>query len=182
MSILARLASALLLVIRDKTIGVNDRCPVLASADVPAERESLSIGYPILCWEPVFDDSTPEDKYIDPAVRAMRAGIPRQLKRRFGRGRPPWLNPRKTTRFQLGNYLAGDLVVEVRPVGDRMSSIGPDRHRGSPPRAPKASPSAFNPSRKPAPPLTLRRESPCSPDQCEQGRTRRKHRNVRQRE
>ncbi|AEH87215.1 hypothetical protein Mesop_2753 [Mesorhizobium opportunistum WSM2075] len=47
--------------------------------------------------------------------------------------------------------LASDLVVEVRPVGDGMGSIGSDRHRGSPRRAPKPSPSAFNPSRKTRP-------------------------------
>ena len=75
--------------------------------------------------------------------------------RRLDRRRPPWLHPRDTAGLQLGDDLVGDFGVKARAVVAGTNSGGMSRHRGSPRRAPEASPPIFNPSRQTRPALSL---------------------------
>ena len=51
----AGLARALLLVVRDEAIGIDDRRAALALADIAAERQSLAEGEPALARKAVLD-------------------------------------------------------------------------------------------------------------------------------
>src|SRR5690606_9276414 len=74
---------------------------------------------------------------------------------RLRRGRPPRLDPGHAAGLQLGDDLAGDVVVKARPVGAGASMAVVSGHRGSPRRAPEASPPALNPSRQTRSALSL---------------------------
>ncbi len=95
------------------------------------------------------------------------------------RRKSPMAEPRENDSFQLGNYLAGDLIVEVRTVGGGMGSIGRDRHRGSPRRAPKALLPLSTRREKPTPSSNSPSGEPLLSRPNEKRRTKRKHRNVR---
>src|SRR3546814_19083275 len=57
--------------------------------------------------------------------------------------------------LQLGDDLAGNVVVKAGPVRAGTGVSGVSGHRGSPRRAPEASPPAFNPSRQSRSALSL---------------------------
>ncbi len=145
---LAGLASASLLVIRHKAVGIDDGGALLALADIAAERERLAKGQPALGGEAVLDDGAPEAQDVDPRILAAGGGVLRHGERRLRRRRPPRLDPGHAAGLQLGDNLAGDFVIEARPVVAGASGCGFSGHRGSPRRAPEASPPALDPSRR----------------------------------
>jgi hypothetical protein len=103
----------------------------------------------------VLDDRAPEDQHIDPGIGAAGGGIRRHGDRRFRSGRSPGLDPGHAAGLQLGDNLVGDVVVKARPVGPGASVAAMSGHRGSPRRAPEASPPALNPSRQTRSALSL---------------------------
>ncbi len=144
---LAGLAGASLLVIRHEAVGIDDGGAVLALAHIAAERERLAKGQPALGGEAVLDHSAPQDQDVDPRILPASGGVLRHGERRLRRRRPPRLDPRDAAGLQLGNDLTGDFVIETRPVVAGACCSGLAGHRGSPRRAPEASPPALNPSR-----------------------------------
>ncbi len=64
----------------------------------------------------MLDDGAPEDQHIDPGILPAGGGVLRHGERRLRRGRAPGLDPGQPPSLQLGDDLAGDLVIEVRPV------------------------------------------------------------------
>jgi len=149
LGVLASLAGASLLVAGDEAVGVNNGDAVLAPADMAAEREGLAKDQPALTGEAVLDDGAPEDQHIDAGIAASRGRVPGHGEGRLGRRCPPRLNPGKPAGLQLGENHAGDFIIEARPVGAGTGARIMSGHRGSPRRAPEASPPALNPSRKP---------------------------------
>src|SRR5215207_4412952 len=89
-----------------------------------------------------------------PGITALRRGVTRHRERGLDR-RPPRLHPRDTAGLQFGDDLVGDFGVKARAVVAGTNSGGMSRHRGSPRRAPEASPPIFNPSRQTRPALPL---------------------------
>ena len=155
LGVLARLAGAPLFVIGDETVGVDDGDAMLAPADMAAEREGLAEGQPGLAGEAVLDDGAPEDQHVDAGILPAGRGVLRHGERRLGRCRSPGLDPGKPAGFQLGEDPAGDFIIEARPLGAGTGARIVSGHRGSPRRAPEASPPALNPSRKTRPALSL---------------------------
>src|SRR5690606_6154143 len=80
---------------------------------------------------------------IAPAGR----GVLRHGERCAGRRRSPWLDPGEAARLEIGDDLAGDVVVKVGPVSGRTWGAVVSGHRGSPRRAPETFSPALNPSR-----------------------------------
>ena len=113
---LAGLAGASLLVIRHKAVGIDDGGAVLALAHIAAERERLAKGQPALCGEAVLDHGAPEDQDVDPRILPAGGRVLRHGKRRLRRGRPPGLDPGHAAGLQFSDDLAGDFVIERRPV------------------------------------------------------------------
>ncbi len=120
-----------------------------------AEGQRLAEGQPALHRKAVLDDRAPEDQHVDPGVGAAGGGICRHGERRLRRRRPPGLDPGHVAGLQLGDDLVGDVVVEARPVCAGASVAFVSGHRGSPRRAPEASPPALNPSRQTRSALSL---------------------------
>ena len=150
---LAGLARAPLLVVRHETVGINDGRAVLALAHIAAERERLAEGQPALAGIAMLDDSAPEDQHIDPGILPAGGGVPWHGERRLRRGRAPGLDPGQPPSLQLADDLGGDLVVQAgAAVAGLVAVLG---HRGSPRRAPEASPPALNPSRQTRSALSL---------------------------
>ena len=125
---------ALLLIIRNEAVGIDHGRAALALTDMAAERERLAERQPALSRKAAFDDGTPQDQDIDATVLPAGGGILRHRQRRLRRRGAPRLDPGHPPRLQLGDDLAGDFVVEARPVlvGARMRIIS--GHRGSPRR------------------------------------------------
>lgn len=151
MGLLAGLARPPLHVLRHEAVGIDDGGALLALANVSAERGRLAICEPALTGKAVLNDGAPEDQDIDAAIGAAGAGILRQAERRFGRGLAPRLDPGEAAGLKFGDDLAGDLVIEVRPVRAGAWGAVMSGHRGSPRRAPGASLPALNPSRQTRP-------------------------------
>src|SRR5258708_7263145 len=120
-----------------------------------AEPERLAKGEPALSGEAVLDDCPPQDQHIDPGISALGGSVARHGEWRLDRRGPPGLGPRDTARLQLGDDLVGDFGVKARAGAAGADSCGVFRHRGSPRRAPEASPPIFNPSRQNWPELSL---------------------------
>lgn len=142
-------------VVRGKAIGIDDSRSPFALPDMAANPERLAKSEPALSEKTVLDDGTSQDQYINPGISALRRRVARHRERRLDRRRPPWLHPRDTASFQLGDDLVGDFGEKARTVVAGTNSGGMSRHRGSPRRAPEASPPIFNPSREPRPALSL---------------------------
>ena len=113
---LAGLAGASLLVVRHEAVGIDDGRAVLALAHIAAERERLAKGQPALGGEAVLDHGAPEDQDVDPRILPAGGGVLRHGERRLRRRRPPGLDPGHAAGLQLGDDLAGDFVIEARPV------------------------------------------------------------------
>src|SRR5690606_4559343 len=127
----------------------------LALADMAAERERLAERQPALDREAMLDDRAPQDQHVDPGILPAGRSIRRHGERRFRSGRSPRLDPGHAAGLQFGDDLVGDVVVEARPVGAGASMAVVSGHRGSPRRAPEASPPALNPSRQTRSALSL---------------------------
>ena len=108
----------------DEAIGIDDGRAVFAFAHVAAKTQGLAKREPPLSGEPSLDDGTPKDEDIDAGVAALRRRVLRHVERRFGRRRPPGLDPRHAAGFQFGDDLAGDFGIEVRPVMTGTSASG----------------------------------------------------------
>src|SRR3546814_20431252 len=98
--------------------------------------------------EALLDDAAPEDQDIDPRIFPSSGGVPRHGERRLRRRRSPGLDPRHPAGLQLGADLAGNVVVKAGPVRAGTGVRGVSGQRGSPPRAPEASPPLTNASRQ----------------------------------
>src|SRR5262249_9532379 len=146
--LLAGLEGPLLFVLGDEAVGKDDGRAVLALPDMAAERERPAEGEPALTGETMFDDGAPQDQDVDAGISAAGAGVPRQAEWRFCRRTAPRLHPGKEPALELGDDLAGDLVIKVRPVGAGARMAMMCGHRGSPRRVPGASLPALNPSRR----------------------------------
>src|SRR3546814_9140051 len=73
--------------------------------------------------EALLDDAAPEDQDIDPRILPSSGGVPRHGERRLRRRRSPGLDPRHPAGLQLGDDLAGNVVVKAGPVrADRKST------------------------------------------------------------
>ncbi len=153
--LVAGLSRTTAFIVRHEAVGIDDGGAALALADIAAKRQGLAEGQPALAREAVRDHRAPEDQHIDPRVAAPGCGVGRHGERRLGRGRPPGLDPGQPSGLQFGQDLAGDFVIQARPVGARPAAWITFRHRGSPRRAPEASLPAFNPSRHSRPALSL---------------------------
>ncbi len=121
---LAGLAGASLLVVRHEAVGIDDGGAVLALAHIAAERERLAKGQPALGGEAVLDHGAPEDQDVDPRILPAGGGVLRHGERRLRRRRPPGLDPGHAAGLQLGDDLAGDFVIEARPVVAGASASG----------------------------------------------------------
>ena len=148
---LAGFAGSLLLLVRNEAVGIDDRGAALALADVAAKAEGLPEGEPALAGEAVLDHGAPEDQHIDAGIASASGRVPRHRERRLRRRSAPRLDPGHTAGLQLGDDLASDFVIEVRPVGAGTSAAVMSGHRGSPQRAPGASLPTLNPSRQTGP-------------------------------
>jgi hypothetical protein len=146
--LVACLARAFALVVRREAIGIDDHGSALAFADMAAKRQRLTKSEPALARKAVLDHRAPQDQHIDAGITAPGRGVFRHGERRLGRGRPPGLHPGHAAGLQLGDDLAGDFIVKDRPAGSWPPLRVALRHRGSPRRAPEASPPDINPSRK----------------------------------
>ncbi|RMC36600.1 HipA domain-containing protein [Paracoccus alkanivorans] len=142
---------AALFVFGHEAVGIDDGGAALALQDIAAERERLTEGEPALAGKVTFDHRAPQKQHVDPRIAPAGRGILRKAERRFRRSRAPGLNPRHAACLQLGDDLVGDLGVEIGPVTPGAGVSLVSGHRGSPRRAPRASPSAFNPSRQTGP-------------------------------
>ena len=108
---LAGLAGAALLVLWRETVGIDDGGAAFAPADIAAERQGLAEGEPALAGKAVLDHRAPEDQHIDPRIMPPGRGVPRHREGRLDRGRSPGLDPGEAACLQLGDDLAGDVVV-----------------------------------------------------------------------
>ncbi len=137
---LAGLLRALVLVVWNEAVGVDDGGAALALADMAAERQRLAEREPALDGETVLDDGAPKDQHIDSRILTAGSRVCRHRQRRLRRRRAPRLHPGDAARFELGDDLVGDVVVEARPVGAGASVAVMSGHRGSPRRAPGQQP------------------------------------------
>ena len=151
LGLVSALAGAPLLVVGHEAVGIDHGRAALVFADIAAERQRLAEGEPALAGKAVFDDGAPEDQDVDPRIVPAGGGVSRHGEWRFRRRRPPGLDPGYAASLQLADDLAGDFVVEARPVLAGASGCGLSGHRGSPRRAPEASLPALNPSRQSRP-------------------------------
>jgi hypothetical protein len=152
---LAGFSRAPLLVLGREAVGIDDGGATLALANIAAKGGRLAIGEPTLSGETVLNHGAPKDQDIDAAIGAASAGVLRQAERGLGGGLTPWLDPRKAPGLKFGDDLAGDFVIEVRPLRAGAWGAVISGHRGSPRRAPETCSPAFNPSRQTRPALSL---------------------------
>jgi hypothetical protein len=141
--LLTGLRGAPTFVVRRKAIGIDDGRSPLTLPDMAAEPEGLAKGEPALSSEAVLYDCPPKNEHIDPGISAPRGSVARHRERRLNCRRSPWLHPGDTPGLQLGDDLVGDFGVKARAVvsGTKLGQYS--RHRGSPRRAPEASPPIF---------------------------------------
>ena len=151
--ILASLAGASLLVVGDEAVGINDSGAVFAAPYMAAERQRLAESQPALAGITMLDDSAPENEHVDAGIAAPRGGVLRHGERRLRRGRTPGLDPGQPPSLQLADDLGGDFIVQAGAAGAGFVAVL--GHRGSPRRAPEASPPALNPSRRTRSALSL---------------------------
>lgn len=140
---------------RHELVGIDDGGAALALPDISTQRQGLAECEPTLARKTIGDHRSPEDQHIDARITASGCGVGWHGQRGLGCGGPPWLDPRQPPGFQFGKDLAGDFVIQVRPIGVRPVAWIKFRHRGSPRRAPGAFLPALNPSRNTRPTFTL---------------------------
>ena len=104
------------LVVGNEVIGVDDGGAALTLPDIPAEAERLSERDPVLLEKPRSATAPHRMQDIDPGIATIGRRVLRHGKRRAGRRRSPRLDPRHAARFQLGNDLVGDFLIEPRPI------------------------------------------------------------------
>jgi hypothetical protein len=97
-------------------VGVDDGGAVLALADIASERQRLAKRNPALNRKSVLDHRSPEDQHIDAGIEPAGGGVLRHGERRLRRRRSPGLDPGHAAGLKLADDLAGDFVVEARPV------------------------------------------------------------------
>ena len=83
--VFAGCARLLLLDLRDKRVGVDNRRSLLALADIAAERERLFKGQPALRWPALLDGSRPQQEDVDPGIGSSGRCVLGQTRRR-----PSW--------------------------------------------------------------------------------------------
>jgi hypothetical protein len=87
-----------------------------------AESERLTERQPALAGEAVLDHSAPKNENIDSEIAPSGRSVLGQRERRLGRGRPPWLDPWKRARLELGDDLVSDVVIKAGAVGTEASA------------------------------------------------------------
>ena len=121
----AGLGGAPSFVVGDEAVGIDDGGAAFALADMAAKRERLAESEPALSGKSALDHGSPEDQDVYAAVLPVSRRVFRHGQRRFGRRRPPGLDPGHAAGLQFGDDLVGDFVIEARPVlaGARASSM-----------------------------------------------------------
>ncbi len=147
----AALAGPFAFIIGYEAVGVDDGDAARSLPDIAAKAKRLAECEPALAGKTVLDNRAPEDQDIDPGIAPAGRCILRHGQRRLRCRGAPGLDPGNPAGLQLGDDLAGDVVIEVRPVGAGTGMGGLSGHRGSPRRAPGATLPILNPSRQTRP-------------------------------
>src|SRR5512145_3452176 len=96
-----------------------------SSIATPALTRRTLEGEPALDRIAVLDDGAPEDQDVDARVVAPRRSIPGDAERCAYARRAPRLHPGQAAGLQLGDDLAGDVVVERAAILGR-ARVGGD--------------------------------------------------------